>query len=254
MEIWRHHARNTLESSLDEAVWRDGTHWETSPSYHDGCVGWYGVPALLGNLRGEPFAPEYLRRLRAMADVIDGLQCPDGSTPPLSDSDRRPTGMQALAILRSMFPDLKSRRPLSPSYTSLWVSRGERWEPQSVAGARPRVVALPQGGYASATTSPSRRASHLILDNGPNDAGHAHWDNLAVYWEAFGRPALTDPGRYLYVTDDRRTWLVTLDRVSAADEHRWTCSWPLPAERPLAAAQGGWTASLASGTRLLFRF
>lgn len=206
MDAWRTHARNTAEASLMQAALGDGVHWEKSISYHGGCVRWYGVPFLLARQWGEPWADECADRLARMGAFLDAVVLPDGTLPLLSDSDRDGNWHSSLSLVRCIFPATRFRHPVGPSCTSLWITDGEEWNPQEAVAPQPAATVFSEGGIAIARDDTT--AAMLILDNGPSDAGHSHYDNLTVHYTAFGRPVLTDPGRAFYRPDADRAWVL----------------------------------------------
>ena len=208
MTVWKHAARNIMESSLRRAVLPDGVQWEMSPGYHLGCIRWYGTSFLLGRRNREPWAEEYGIRLRKMGDLGEALVMPDGTQLAISDTDRDRAWSGALALLKAIFPEAAFEVPVTPSYFSLWVSDGTTWEGDAVAPPQP-VRVFPHAGLAIARTSRGRRASVAVLDNGPTNAGHAHKDNLNVLYEAFGRAIIADPGRWVYDNTPRRRWAIS---------------------------------------------
>lgn len=207
MTTLQHAVRNTLEMSLVRAVFDDGAQWEKSISYHSGCIGWYGTSFLLGRRIGQPWAELYGQRLQAMGRYLDALVTPDGNAPLLSDSDRKPGWQRALSLLRCIFPDIRFRRPVGPSYASLWTGDGEVWNADSVVAEAEPVSVFEDAGVVSVLSSPRRGATQVILDNGPTHAGHSHRDNLTVHYDALGRPVVVDPGRWVYDTSPDRRWV-----------------------------------------------
>jgi len=207
MRVWKHAARNIMEASLDRAVTADGVHWEKSVGYHRGCIKWYGASYLLGQINNAPWADAYGERLRRMGQYLDAVITPDGRLPLISDTDRDDSWRMALSLLKVIFPDETFRHPVGPSYRSLWHADGRVWEPPAAPAETNAVALFPQGGVAVARHEAAR--SMVILDNGPNAAGHAHKNNLTVHYEALGHPALVDPGRAVYRDDADRRWVTS---------------------------------------------
>ena len=215
MDVWNHMVRNTMESSLGRAVSDDGVQWEKSMSYHCGCIRWYGSSYLLGQRNGGPWANAYEDRLRKMGAFVDALITPDGNTPLLSDSDRKPVWKGPLGLLKCAFPDIAFHNSVSPTYFSLWLSDGQVWDAAPKNVPRTSVSLFPEGGVATARNR--HTASLVILDNGPTHAGHSHEDNLTVHYEALGHPILVDPGRAVYRDDVDRDW------VTRCQSHNTVC-------------------------------
>jgi hypothetical protein len=204
MSVWKHMARNSMESSLNRAIFADGVHWEKSTGYHCGCIRWYGSSFLLGQMNDEPWADVYGQRLKEMGVFVDALVTPDGNMPLLSDSDRVGTWRNTHALLRCIFPDVRFQHGVSPTYFSLWLSNGQTWEAD--AGEAIRQITFPEGGVG-ALRNPDTQ-SLVILDNGPTHAGHSHEDNLTVHYDALNYPVIVDPGRWVYTGDVARNWVL----------------------------------------------
>lgn len=204
MYVWKHMARNSMESSLNRAIFADGVHWEKSMGYHCGCIRWYGSSYFLGTINGEPWSVTYGERLKEMGVFIDALVTPDGNVPLLSDSDRVGSWRNTHALLRCVFPDVRFQNAVPPTYFTLWLSNGQTWEPK--AGEAIRHISFPEGGVG-ALRNPDTQ-SLVILDNGPTHAGHSHEDNLTVHYDALNHPVIVDPGRWVYTNDVGRNWVM----------------------------------------------
>lgn len=221
MDVWRHAARNNLEASLRRAVAEDGSHWEQSIGYHQGGIRWYGASMLLARRNGRSFADGYAERLQRMGEFLDALITPDGNLPLLSDSDRVSIWKGTLAMVRCLFPEQRFRHDTRPSYYSLWVSDGFEWEAGETRLDTLATTVFPQAGLGVMRHRDDAQSSMVILDNGPNHAGHAHMDNLNVHFEASGRPVLVDPGRWIYVPGPDRSWVLDMcshNTISIEDE------------------------------------
>ena len=216
MDVWRHAARNTMEASLGRAVFDDGVHWEKSAGYHRGCIRWYGTSYLLGRVNGRPWADPYGQRLRRMGEFLDAVVTPDGLLSLLSDSDRDVSWRAGLTLLKCIFPDMTFRRPVAPTHSSLWASDGFEWDPADTVGARPTVSVFPNGGVAVVHHPAPELGAMVILDNGPTHAGHSHKDNLTIHYEAFARPIVVDPGRWVYRGGADRAWVVACQSHNTA--------------------------------------
>lgn len=209
MPLWKESARRWLETSLLAAVWDDGLQWEKSADYHIGCIRWYGTSFLAGRRWGETWVEKYAQTLARMGDYLDAIVTPDGRTSLISDSDRTDGWRAGLALLRAVFPQAKFRRPVTPTYFSLWISDGLEWDPADTVAAKPRVEVFPIGGVGVARAAQTQRSAMAILDNGPTRAGHAHKANMTVHFESFGRPVVVDPGRWIYDgRDPDRIWVM----------------------------------------------
>jgi hypothetical protein len=214
-------ARNCQEFSLARALLPDGVQWEMSISYHCGCIGWYGGPALLGKRLGQPWSPAYLDLLQKMGDALDQLIEADGLVVPLSDSDSHTNWRKGLGLLTQLFPDQPYQHLATPDYDTLWLTAGQvhldikTRQPDAPFKLFPdskllivRTGKPAPGGHNAGQDPPS---SLLVFDNGPSNAGHAHRDQLSVYWRAGKHLALVDPGRWIYRDGDPdRLWVTSM--------------------------------------------
>lgn len=220
--------RNTLEYSLQRALLADGSQWELSISYHIGCIGWYGGPALLGARLKHPFNPAYLDLLGRMGDVVDQLIEDDTHVVPLSDSDRRSNWRQGLAKIAQLFPEKAFLHKALPDWETTWLMAGKVNDRPRVRKAKAGVTVFPVTNMAVARTGNRKKPTILVFDNGPSNAGHSHMDQLSLYWNVQGSATLLDPGRWIYDhADPDRHWVLAMqshntiwpanDAVSAKD-------------------------------------
>ena len=211
MELWRNMARNTLEASMSRGVFSDGAQHEKAAGYHAGCIRWYGTSFILGRRIGDEWATDYADRLRLMGEYLDAILTPDGMTPLMSDADRVRSGMSALALLRCAFPDITFRRPVAPKFFSAWVSDGMTWDPEDTVEERDPISVFEQAGVAVVRSGPGHEAPGVILDNGPTNAGHSHFDNLTIHYDLLEGPVIVDPGRSFYGAHAERAWVVNAE-------------------------------------------
>ena len=203
VETWRRFIRGTLQATILRAFREDGGQWEQSPAYHSGCLVWYGSVVLLGLRNDEHWSDLVLDRMEKAADYLEACILPDGCLAPFGDSDRRPFWKDSLPLVAALLPEKRFPRKLPPSWTAVWLglpstSAGAQSGPRSAPG-----TVFPQSGYAIVRTGQGNGASCLGFRNGPNDAGHAHADNLSFFWDAIGAPALVDSGRWMYDNSHR---------------------------------------------------
>jgi hypothetical protein len=209
MKVWRENARNNMDSSLLQALFEDGVHWEMSPDYHIYCISLYGMSYLLGLRNGVKWNKEYAQRLKKMGEYADSIITPDGYMPPISDSDRSKSWGIPISILKVIFPGMVFRRPVSPTLTSIWISDGLVWNPSGTVASKRLVSVFPDANIAVGRTSQESDAGMLYLVNGPTKSWHPHKCNMSVYYEAFGKAVLLDPGRWVYSGDIGRRWAIS---------------------------------------------
>jgi hypothetical protein len=174
----------------------DGVHRERSVHYHHCVLRSFLGARENGRRFGLEFRPEFDQRLVRACEFSLHVHRPDGSIPPLSDSDSG-SYLDLLALASDLF-DRDDWR---------YVATGGRMgtpPPHSDAS-------FPAGGYF-VQRSGWAPAAHLddsprflVFDCGPlGDGGHGHYDALSVDI-ALDRPAVVDPGRFTY-NDDPPHW------------------------------------------------
>src|SRR5690606_12029455 len=123
--------------------------------------------------------------------------------PPISDSDRNDAWRDSMALLEAMFPDEPFVHRAGATHLSLWLT-GRTPQSKPRTATAPRSHVFPNGGVGVMRNDNAL----LLLQNGPRKYGHSHLDNLSVYYEAFGRIVLADPGRWRYYdADPDRAWV-----------------------------------------------
>lgn len=187
-------ALDELATNAATDIWSDGVHRECSSDYHM-IVARSLLGAIVNATASGLACPEGLRS-RAHAALRFGLhlQCPDGTTPALSDGDRG-AFRELFGLAALVFDD--------PQFE--WVAARGR---SGVAPAERNVV-FPVGGYVVQRSGwgsgPNDYADerHAVFDCGPiGDGGHGHYDQLSVEMYGRGQRLVVDPGRYTYADDD----------------------------------------------------
>jgi hypothetical protein len=221
MRIWKYFVRNTDQAAISKAVFPDGVQYEKSAGYHGGCITWYGFPYLMGKINNEPWPAEYGAILKKMAKYLDAIITPENKLPLLSDSDQTGAWRNALAFVKSVFPNIRFQHSVTPTYGSLWRAGGKEWKEPKPQIKVPQTKIFNQAGVAVARNQPG---SMLILDNGPNDAWHSHMDNMTVHYYAFNKSCLVDPGRAIYKKDNTRRWVMSAESHNTiiAEENKQT--------------------------------
>jgi hypothetical protein len=181
----------------------DGLWYEASPSYH-----WYALRAHVYLLEAAQRAGMNLYGLPPVKGMFDAplrILLPDGTFPPINDSDRSSIRGQA------DFYAIAYRRYGDPRYRAL---RGEgRSADVLFWGAR-------KGGYGAAPApepgdeavdglailrDPERETA-AYLDFSPGASGHVHPAKLGLVLYAHGDIRLVDPGRLAYGNPLHREW------------------------------------------------
>ncbi len=73
-QLWRHRAKQLLESQARELIYKDGAFAQHSANYHRVMLQDYLWSVALGRLNGESFAPDVVQRLRSCCAFLYALQ------------------------------------------------------------------------------------------------------------------------------------------------------------------------------------
>lgn len=216
---WRELARTALAQEMARQVDTDGLDFEASTSYHALVTEMLLLPALIGEARGDPFPPEYLRRVGRMVGIVADLLRPDGTLPQIGDNDDG-----RFLIVSQYHRSRRDWRPLlalggwlfrNPS----WLARsGEAWVEAAWVAGEPFLAwrrGLEETGGGQGFPTRFYTASGLAqIGSGPvsvvvdaggvgqgGNGGHAHNDTLGFDLFAFGREVLPDRGTGCYTPD-----------------------------------------------------
>lgn len=203
---WRDQALKCLDSCMRKQFQFDGVHCEQSPSYHVGCIGWFLEPLWLAKLNGCESAGISYRKLKKPAAALFQLLHPDGTIPLLSDSDM----IRCDGVLQSAAIALSEREWMRLDETSAHniMIYGSDSISNAQSYVRPVAVALETAGYYIMRSGDGKRDIQLTFDCGPKGGGHGHSDLLSFELYGFERELLCDPGRWLYVSDADRKWVI----------------------------------------------
>ena len=201
-------AARRLSLEMKMQVYRDGTHWEQSPMYHNEVLRCYLDVLTLAGRNGIVIPENIGRQTRDMCYFSMYSAKPDHHLICMGDSD---DADQRGLLTRgaALFSDetLKSRAYDSPDFVSLW-DMGEEG-----IGAY-RNLAASQPGQTDKAFHDSNNfyfrsgwddeATFVHFQCGTLGAGHGHSDKLHTDLFSRGEDILTDAGRYTYVFGEDR--------------------------------------------------
>jgi hypothetical protein len=205
---WKALALRRLALQLTQTISPNGVHLEYSPGYQlatmakvediDGMLQAFSLEEALGlDLPG---------LLSKMSRFAAAVMKPNQEVAPLGDTPRYP--LDAYPILSEA------------------IAKGDPWLTYPTSGGasgilRDTVLAYPEEGYAmirdfaGGTLSYAQSlyllfaaASHEVNADSP-ERSHKHFDDLSFILSYRGRDYLIDPGRYSYMTDERRDYVVS---------------------------------------------
>jgi hypothetical protein len=210
---WERHARDLLFRSMDSQLFDDGSHAEQSPGYSAIILGWLVETKLLDARNGDVWPAARTAKLTAAIDAFHEILTPDGATPAIGDSFRRPS---MTLWLKSNLAQGETRWPSAkPRTRDAWLLGPDAVRPfesnpvTPPLGDRPRAYALPQSGNYIMRSGSGADARQVTFDAGPRGGTHGHFDLLAFELFGYGRPLIADPGPFQYDTSRRRAWAVS---------------------------------------------
>ncbi|MEZ5376604.1 MAG: alginate lyase family protein [Acidimicrobiales bacterium] len=178
----------------------DGVHRERSSDYH--MIVLRSLVGAVANARlaGLDVDDRLLAATDRAATFGLHLQCPDGTTPALSDGDQ--------ADFRSLL-SFASRVLGRPDLEWAATLGGRGVPPKDTAATFPTGgYVVQRSGWGDGST-PYGDERWAILDCGPlGDGGHGHYDHLSVELAGGGHRIAVDPGRFTYADgpDGWRRW------------------------------------------------
>lgn len=196
-------ATRRLTAEINMQVYRDGTHWEQSPMYHNEVLHCFLDVVLLAQ-RCEIILPEVLlEKTQAMCRYNLASGKPDHTEPLMGDSDEIDQRDQIVkGAIAFCSAALKARGGEHPDFDAIW-DIGEL----GLAQYRALTCTLPiqtdyflsDSGNAYLRSGWDETDTWVHFQCGPLGAGHGHADKLHVSVASRGEDVLVDAGRYSYV-------------------------------------------------------
>lgn len=247
---WKEHAKECMCRAMKAQVLDYGAQIEGCPSYHNGCTFWFSLGLKFGRSYGIEFPSWYEEMLSSMG--IWALYCtrPDGNNVGWGD-----TGVLTGTMAKSaVCIYIGTSDPRWLDYSAYMGQENKLWEELSLLiwhMADPKQFledfenalenpveppldplvwnkSMKQACYRSDWSGEA--LSIFFSARSPVQNLHAHIDPLAFDLCAFGKPLLTDPGRYTYQEGPDREnfkrmfWHNTL-MVNEKDAWKYLASW-----------------------------
>lgn len=196
-------AARRLAAEIDMQVYRDGTHWEQSPMYHNEVLHCYLDVMLLAQRCAIDLPPVIGEKTLSMclADMMSAK--PDGCEPMMGDSDdidQRDQISKGAVVFNH--PQLKARGYAIPDFDTIWNIGEEGLDTYGRLNAELPGHAdfyLPDSGNAYLRSGWGETDTWVHFACGPLGAGHGHADKMHIDLVSRGEDILTDAGRYTYV-------------------------------------------------------
>lgn len=225
-ENWSELAFRELDRCSQKQLTKVGGQIEACPSYHNGCMFWFGMVMIIAKKYNFPISNAYVERFKKNLDFSMHSMRPTGKTYPLGDSHAN-----NLAIMSAVFGYFA----LDDIY---WLNHLASFLPipeiQSVALSFVRYCLTPaQFNADMLTIHPLDKAQLLETElyneeigqafirsgwdklaqgfaltcRSPVQNGHAHIDLLSFEYVALGKTIVTDPGILTYKDSEERKFL-----------------------------------------------
>lgn len=214
-EKWGKHAFHQLERCVYNQLTEDGAQIEGCPTYHNVCMCYFCLWLIEAKKSGISVSREIQDRIRKGLDYSLLSFRPGGGSVPFGDSDVDYEAVRAAILGFRAFDDvhwLAMLHKLSDEkrYLSETASCVLEWEDAPVTDllekeGTEKNIHIPLHSFQRQIQQVSYRTSWekdaLQIQYGcraPVQNGHAHIDPHGFDFSAFGKPMLTDPGRYTY--------------------------------------------------------
>ena len=201
---WALYGKSGFDFQMRRSLMATGMWYEESPIYH-----WYALRSHVFLLEAATHAgiPLYDRpKVRSMFEAPLRLVLPDGTMPPLNDSDRRSIREQ------SYFYDIAFRRYGDPEFRRWLEPRDSEWA--LLWGANnlpdptppPLIVSTNSASEGLGILRNSENTIVAMLEYGPGLSGHVHPAKLNLLLYGLGDILLVDPGRISYGNPLQNAW------------------------------------------------
>ncbi|MBA4387543.1 MAG: hypothetical protein C0404_06150 [Verrucomicrobia bacterium] len=196
-------ALNNFSRCADKQILPDGVHLECSPSYHRGCMQWFGLPLLLCKLNDWKVDESLSERVPTMIDFGLHMINPDGACTKFEDGSASRDNHASEWFLSKMYKRALPVEARAPGGLVVFARNIPNGQPEAPARF-PLAVHFPNGGFAAARNSWNADASALIVKLDGYGGGHSHADFLSFSFAWKGRTIIDEQGTYSY-NDDRKS-------------------------------------------------
>ncbi|WNR43036.1 alginate lyase family protein [Paenibacillus roseipurpureus] len=222
-EEWKSFAIHGIERCVSAQLTEDGGQIEGCPSYHNGCMFWFGLAVVLSKRFHFQFSDAYLKLLRKNLDYSLYSLRPTGKCIPVGDSTAKPIAVIG-ALYGYLALDDSSWLGLAANlidYEKIIHEVNKHiWRALDVKRLHEELLALQGNPYEcdKLTTFWNRTLHQAIIRTGwhsealsflftcrsPVQNAHAHIDLMSFDFTALGKNMVCDPGIFCYREDDDR--------------------------------------------------
>lgn len=201
-------AKSRLLRQIRTQIMDDGVHWEQSPMYHNEVLKCCLEVLRLAERYGDEVPEEMAGHIRRMAFADRIWQRPDGTQPPVGDSDVTDL-RDVLTVCAYWFKDplLKSGAFDCMDYEGIWdYGFASQKEYETIENRYPEDTLhwLQASGNWYLRSGWEQNDDYLHVRCGSLGGGHGHFDKLHLNYIAGGDEFFTDPGRNTYVDGEVR--------------------------------------------------
>lgn len=222
-EEWKAFAIDGIEKCSQAQLTEDGGQIEGCPSYHNGCMFWFGLAVVLAKRFGFEFSEPYMERFRKNLDYSIYSLRPTGKCVPVGDSHANHLAVMAgvygyfaledmtwlgLAtnlidmdvIMREASKHVWRALDVRPFVEALRSLEGKQFvcDKQTTFWNRTLHQAIIRSGWDS------EALSFLFTCRSPIQNFHAHIDLMSFDFTALGKNMVCDPGIFCYRDDENR--------------------------------------------------
>lgn len=222
-EEWKSFAIDGIERCARAQLTEDGGQIEGCPSYHNGCMYWFGLAVLLSKRFGFTFSEEYMALYRKNLDYSIFSMRPTGKCVPVGDSHANYLATMAgvygyfaledmtwLGLATNLIDmDILCKEAEKFAWRALDIHKFyeglESLKDKEYICDMPVTFGNKKIGQAILRSDWSREALSLLMTcRSPIQNFHAHIDLLSFDFTALGKTMVCDPGIFCYRDDDDR--------------------------------------------------
>jgi hypothetical protein len=197
-----------LDKEINMQVFRDGSHWEQSPMYHNEVLSCFLDVCLLAQRNQIPVSQALLDKTKAMCHATLHFAKPDHKEILMGDSDEIDV-RDILSRGAVIFKDSRLRSGCADKldFDAIWDLGElglEAWKGLTPEFPHSSDKAFNDSGNFFFRSSWDENASFLHFHCGTLGAGHGHADKLHFDISSRGEDILTDAGRFTYVFGEDR--------------------------------------------------
>lgn len=222
-KLWRDFAIAELEKAARAQLTNDGGQIEGCPSYHDGCMFWFGLPLVYAKSFGFSLSHEYVSRYKKGLMYSLYAMRPTGTCVPAGDSHAGVRAVISGLYAASLFSDYSLLSALA-----VFISKEERdkmveefvWRISDTRAVLEKLKDLKAEqstlpllffnrtlSQAMFRTSWDKDALSVFFTcRSPIKNNHAHIDLCSFDFTAYGHVIIADPGYFTYQANESRAY------------------------------------------------